>query len=261
MNPIFVQSVGLVGPGLNGWETSRAALTGTAAYRCEPLPRLDPDLLSANERRRSSEVVRLALTVAQEAMRASRLPLDTVATVFASSDGDGQILHHICEALASSERNVSPTRFHNSVHNAPAGYWSIATGCKLPSNSLCAYDVSFAAGLLDAATQVVVERRPVLLVAFDAPFPPPLDKVRGVEHAFAVALLLVPEATAQTLARWEISLGPDKRPTELPHPFSVLRSNPAARALPLLHGLASRKEETVRLAYSSDSDVVIQCRP
>jgi hypothetical protein len=261
MNPIFVQSVGLAGPGLNGWEVSRAVLASAVPYRCEPLPRLNPDILPANERRRSSEVVRLALTVAQEAMRASGLPLDAVATVFASSDGDGETLHHICEALAAPGCEVSPTRFHNSVHNAPAGYWSIATGCKLPSNSLCGYDVSFAAGLLDAATQVVVERRPVLLVAFDAPFPPPLDKVRGVEHAFAVALLLVPEATAQTLARWEISLGPDSRSTELPRPFSALHGNPAARALPLLHGLASRKEGTVRLAYSSDGDVIIYSRP
>lgn len=261
MNPIFVQRVGVLGPGLNGWEVSRAVLAGAVPYCCEPLPRLNPDILPANERRRSSEVVRLAVTVAQEAMRASNLPLDAVATVFASGDGDGQTLHHICEALAAPGCEVSPTRFHNSVHNAPAGYWSIATGCKLPSNSLCAYNVSFAAGLLDAATQVVVECQPVLLVAFDMPFPPPLDRVRRMEHAFAAALLLAPEATAQTLAKWEISLGPDSQPTELPRPFSALHSNPAAHALPLLHCLASRKEATVRLAYSSDGDVIIHSRP
>ena len=40
---------------------------------------------------------------------------------------NGQVIHEICEALATDEREVSPTRFHNSVHNASAGYWGIAT--------------------------------------------------------------------------------------------------------------------------------------
>ena len=31
-------------------------------------------------------------------------------------------VHAICESLATPERQVSPTRFHNSVHNAAAGW-------------------------------------------------------------------------------------------------------------------------------------------
>ena len=75
----------------------------------------------------------------------------------------GDITHQICEALARPEREVSPTSFHNSVHNAPAGYWSIATGSRLASTSICAYDVSFAAGLLEAAAYATVEHQPVML--------------------------------------------------------------------------------------------------
>ena len=62
---------------------------------------------------------------------------------------------------------MSPTKFHNSVHNAAAGYWTIGTGCMAPSNSLSGYECSFAAGLLEAAAQCAADRRPVLLVGFD----------------------------------------------------------------------------------------------
>ena len=64
------------------------------------------------------------------------------------------ICHEICQALALAAREVSPTRFANSVHNAAAGYWSIATGSMMESNVLCAFDASFVAGLLDAMTQL-----------------------------------------------------------------------------------------------------------
>ena len=57
------------------------------------------------------------------------------AVVFASGDADGENLHHILESLATPEHEVSPTRFHNSVHNAAAGYWNIATGARTPAHS------------------------------------------------------------------------------------------------------------------------------
>lgn len=258
MKSVYLQGVGVIGPGLCGWENSRAVLAGEAPCLNEPLPRLAPDLLPATERRRSSETVRLAVTVAQEAMRQSRLPLDKVATVFASSDGDGQTLHHICEALATPERDVSPTRFHNSVHNAAAGYWSIATGSRLPSNSLCAYDVSFAAGLLDAVSQIVVEDETVLLVAFDLPFPEPLHAVRKVECGFAAAFVLAPRRDAHTLTEWEIALQKDGPPPIFPD-VNAWASNPAARALPLLALLAQKRSGTVRLDYLHDMRVVVKC--
>ena len=52
----------------------------------------------------------------------------TLATVFSASGADGHNCHALCEQLATDDRQLSPTRFHNSVHNAAAGYWSVATG-------------------------------------------------------------------------------------------------------------------------------------
>ena len=77
-------------------------------------------------------VVKLALAVGLEACaHAGAIPARLPA-VFTSSGGDGRNCHEICAALASAERLISPTRFHNSVHNAAAGYWGIATGAPRP---------------------------------------------------------------------------------------------------------------------------------
>src|SRR5262249_59375137 len=124
-----------------------------------------------------------------------------------AAGGDGQNCHEICEVLASAARELSPTRFHNSVHNAPAGYWGIATGATAPANSLCAHDASFAAGLLEALCQVVVDHTPVLLIAYDASYPQPIHSVRPIPDAFGVALLLAPPAGSRSLARLERARG------------------------------------------------------
>jgi hypothetical protein len=184
------------------------------------------------------------MAVADEAVAASGLDAATLATVFAASGGEGSNCHALCESLAAPERPVSPTRFTNSVHNAPAGYWHIAVASRAPSTSLSAYDDSFAAGLLEAAAQVVSTMRPVLLVAGDVPYPEPLHRLRPLPHPFGVALVLAPaRASAEApLARVAITLGagagvPASR-CDHPSLDALRRAVPAARALPLLEAVA-----------------------
>ena len=80
--------------------------------------------------------VRLALTVALEAVNHASVPAEELATVFGSSNGSGLEIHKILEAVSTPEMLVSPTHFHNSVHNSSVGYWCIATGCHQPSTSI-----------------------------------------------------------------------------------------------------------------------------
>ena len=143
-----IRGVGLVGPGWSSWAQAREALAGRAAYTPHPTIAPAPEALPATERRRAGRSVRIALLTGLAAAADAGLEARGLAAIFASSGGDGDTLHEICETLASDDRSISPTRFHNSVHNAPAGYWSIATGSRLASISICAYDVSFAAGLI-----------------------------------------------------------------------------------------------------------------
>jgi hypothetical protein len=248
----FVEGVGVLGPGLNGWHASRATLGGTAQYATAPTQITASALLPAAERRRTGIPVKLALAAGCEAFaNAGRDAADT-ATVFTSSGGDSENVHAICASLASREREVSPTRFHNSVHNAAAGYWSIATRSQAPSTSLCCHDASFAAGLLEAAAYAAAEARPVALIAYDQPYPEPLNAVRTIPACFAIALVLAPQATGAAMAALDVEFERGTaQPTVMDDPaLETLRAAvPAARSLPLLAALARATKDCVVLDY------------
>jgi Beta-ketoacyl synthase, N-terminal domain len=253
---VYVDGIGLLAPGLNGWLASIPILSGAAVYETAPLVIPPPNLLPPAERRRTPAVVKLALTVAGEALANAGRSATDIATVFTSSGGDGDVIHQICEALTEPGREVSPTRFHNSVHNAPAGYWGIATGCHEPSTSLCAYDASFTAGLIEAASQVHVERRSVMLIAYDAPYPEPLNGARHISAGCGIAMLLSPEHTNASLSAMIVSVTPNAAAiATMPQPeLEAMRAGvPAARGLPLLAAIAARRGGTLSIPYLGDS--------
>ena len=257
----FVESVGLLGPGLTSWQASRPVLLGTAPHISADVPLPAPELLPAAERRRTGLPVRLAIAAGLDALGHSPRRGETLASVFTSSGGDGQVVHEICETLASTERQVSPTRFHNSVHNAPAGYWTIALHAHPASTSLCAYDWSFVAGLLEAGAQCVVEHAAVLLVSYDLPYPEPLHSKRPLEGVVGAALLLVPEKTREAFAGIELKIEPRvMAPTKMERTsLEALRAgNPTGRALPLLRALAAPAATTTLLEYLSGSTLLVE---
>jgi hypothetical protein len=237
---VSVLGIGLLGPGLPSWAAGRSLLREPASWQCTPTVVPPPARLAPTERRRAGTAIKAAIVVADEACAMAGLDPAGLATVFTSSTGDPAICHAMCEALATPARMVSPTRFTNSVHNAAAGYWHIATGCMRASTSLCALDASFAAGLLEATVQCRATGAPVLLVACDLPYPEPLNAVRTVSDVFALALVLGPPGTAVQGPSLEILSGPATTTSTCGDPAldEVRRTIPAARALPLLQALA-----------------------
>jgi len=251
----FVEGVGLLGPGLNGWQASRLLLAGGAAYAHMPTVVTASDLLPAAERRRTGLPVKLALAAGREAFVHAGRDAATTATVFTSSSGDGENLHHICAALASADRDISPTRFHNSVHNAPAGYWSIATRSHESSTSLGCHDGSFAAGLLDAAAQVAVDGKAVALISYDHPYPEPLHTARPLSASFGMALVMAPQSSSHAFATLDIGFvtGEANETGVTDSALDALRADvPAARCLPLLAALARGVTAVVILGYGRD---------
>jgi hypothetical protein len=260
----YVEGIGLLGPGLDGWSASRDMLAGNAAYVAGPTNLRASSMLPAAERRRAGVPIKLALTVGQEAFLQAGRDTRTAASVFTSSGGDNDNVHAINGILATAPREVSPTRFHNSVHNAAAGYWCIAAGTNEPSTSLCAHDASFAAGLLESATQVTVDDAAVVLVAYDHPYPEPLHAVRPIAAAFGMALILTPHQSGKSLASIEIEFasGQVRETTMQDIGLEALRRGiPAARSLPLLAALAGRKATHVSLAYLDDNHLNLQVTP
>lgn len=261
---VHLAGAGLLAPGLMGWQASKPILSGEQAYREEELPCLHSNLLPPNERRRTTQTIKLVLQVAEEAMTESSLTASQVSSVLASSNGDCEIIDKLCRVLTLPDRPLSPTHFHNSVHNAPGGYWTIATGCQRPSVSVSAHDHSFSAGLLEAATLTVVERTPVLLIAYEYPPPFPLSSARFTGAPFAVALLLTPEQVPQSQFRLtlestcEAEAAEDQLKDRLLEHFRAV--NPAARSLTLLQKLAQQTLDRVVLP-AINGQLVVTCEP
>ncbi|HMK84742.1 MAG TPA: beta-ketoacyl synthase chain length factor [Steroidobacteraceae bacterium] len=258
----YIGGIGMLGPGLSNWPEAAAVLSGRGAYRSAPTVLPQPVLLPPAERRRSGRAVKLALAVASEASAHANASPAELKSVFTSSGGDGHNCHELCQALVLSPSEISPTRFSNSVHNAAAGYWSIATGSTAASTVLCAFDGSFCAGLLEALTQVVVDGDPVLLVAYDTEYPEPLFAMRPVPDAFGTSLVLTPHREKGSLARIEASLGGETIDSLADRPLEALRAAvPAARSLPLLERIAMRARGRAVLEYLDVSNVTVEVEP
>jgi hypothetical protein len=261
---VYVEGVGLRGPGLDGWTESRPILAGTLSYRHAATGAPPIDLLPANERRRTVQTARLAVSVGTEALAMAARDIAATPTIFTSSGGDGDTIHEILKTLAAPNPELSPTRFHNSVHNAPAGYWSIAARSHAPSSSIGCHDHSFAAGLLEAAVMVTTESCAVAVIAYDVQYPEPLHAVRAIGAPFATALALSPEETLTAFASLDITLRPTRTAetkSQLPALEALRSGTPAARSLPLLEALARDAKADIVLSYLPEMELVLDLRP
>ncbi len=253
---ISIASVGIVGPGLHGWQNSKKYLRQQISPESQELPSLVPAGVSSRERRRLTENIKFAMVAAQDALDNLFAPLaiEELSTVFTSADGDLFVADKILTALTLSGKPVSPTHFHNSVHNAPAGYWHLASHSMHASTSIAGGADSFSSALLEAVSQVSFSNEPCLLVACDAH--PPQSYKQQIEPFDSLALAIVLQAANGVGLNTEcdilvISAAPrNAEPTTMADAGleQLRRTNPAARALPLLHLLANPQKDSVILS-------------
>jgi hypothetical protein len=256
----FIRSAGISAPGLAGWNASVDILRGIAPYAATPETPYAPALLPPNERRRATASVRQAFRAAEDAVNGANANARELASVFASSDADMAVLHRICASLAQTPRVISPTDFHNSVHNAASGYWSIAVQSMALTTTLSAFDASFTVGLLEAAA-LVDAQRDVLLVAYDASAPQPLLAKRPLALSASVAVVLS-ASPGGTLGRIDIDTAGAPETSCTNAALEPLRmANPALRALPLFELLAAKRAGTINQRGTGDRCVELRFSP
>ncbi|MDQ0071168.1 hypothetical protein J2W34_002962 [Variovorax boronicumulans] len=271
---LYIEGPAFWTPTLPGWDAARAAFRGEGALTDPPAKRPSPQVLAPAERRRAPDTVALALEVAAAAMAASGRNAADVPCVFASAHGDLSINDYMCGTLASDPKMLSPTKFHNSVHNAAVGYWTIGTGCMAASNAVSAYENSFASGLLEAAVQCATDQEPVLLVGYDTPTVGALTSVTDSRGMLAVAMVIAPVRTERSVAALQWSLAPhgaagdDAAATYTPLRSEAAKSlvaiNPMAQALGLFESLAHVEggdEPAFGLQLSPTLSLRLQLRP
>ena len=259
---IHIIGIGLRGPGLLNWPKAKEILIHGGFESLSETPPGVATLLPPTERRRATRVTRLALDVAEEAI--GHYDPRKVSSLFTSSGGEVGIVHEIFNTLSGPDRRLSPTAFHNSVHNAAAGYWSIASGSRMPTDSLCAYDDSFGSGLLEGLLRLQEPKDRILLVAYDVPAPYPISAHRSMTSAFAVSLLLSTNPKDQAMASISWRYLPNSAPALclLDPGLEALRStNPAARALPLLEVIAKKQAQTVVVGVGMQGSLSLEVRP
>lgn len=190
-----ITGIGAWWPQRGDWPQLRAWLRGEAiggAIAARP----PAGVLPQGERRRAPLTVLLACEVAAQACAMAGHAGADLPCVFSSAHGEVAISHDMCATLASEPLALSPTRFHNSVHNAAVGYWTLATQCHEASSALSAWHGTLGAGLFEAAVLACAESRPVLFTCYEAAAEGPLARVLGADSTQALALVLDPDPTA-----------------------------------------------------------------
>ena len=239
MTELDISGIGIWSPFFSDWQAFCEGVNGGDWQQDAPLR---PGLIPARELRRSPQSVKMAVEVLGQACTMSALDAADMAVVFSSSMGDIQITDYLCRVLADTPALVSPTRFHNSVHNATTGYWSIASGTHAPTNAVSAYAYTAPMALFEAAVQAAEEDAPVLLVCQEMAAPAALHFACPSDHPFAMALLLTKPGTyTNALASIQLSTRQETVDwPQLPEKLEALFSgNFGARMLPLLAEMAA----------------------
>jgi hypothetical protein len=237
---VAVQGIAFWASRLPGWDLARAVIRGSQPPPSAAAGRPAAALLAPTERRRAPDTVALALEVAQRACEAAGESPQTLPAIFASTHGELAISDYMCATLATTPLLISPIKFHNSVHNAAAGYWSIGTGSYASYTALSAFRYTFAAGLLEAATQVVCDQRSVLYVACDVEAKGAMATIAPSRGLLGVALVLgLHSRPGLPRLRLQLDAAENARATLARSPAAELvAENVLAPCLPLIESLA-----------------------
>jgi hypothetical protein len=251
---VRIEGIGAWLRGATDWNTLRATLRGEQGLREDAPSKPAASTLPPAERRRAPEAVLLAAEVAGQACSMANREPSSMPCVFASTHGELSITDYMCATLSVAPRELSPTKFHNSVHNAPAGYWTIATHCEHASNAITGWHTSFGAGLLEAAALVAAEQTPVLFAAYDTASSGPLAEMTRTTQPFGSAFVLAPVNGSGTPSiALRLRSGGTFDPLPLPPSLGApAADNPLnAHALAFLHVLAQDSRARLTLPAAS----------
>ena len=260
---LYVSGIGIWSDLAQDWEQLKTALAENSDTDPAGIPR--SELIPRAERRRAPKTAKLAVEVAEQACRMAKADISETASVFTSVLADTEISDNICRALALPQKILSPTKFHNSVQNAPAGYWAIGSGNHSPCNYVGGFMESWALALIEAASQCLIEQRDVLLVNYDIANKAPLSDVCQIDESFASALLLQATCTHKDSVELELELCAGSHPQPVAQSISartLSRRNPSAAVLAQLEVFAMKTDalNATELRWPINSDAHLRIR-
>ncbi len=264
---LYIESAGICAPGIQDWDEFLKCVqdtmnNGVSIDLNKPTVIPAATILPPNERRRTTKTIKLALHCMQQILPSGETTNIPMASVFASCSGDMDLVQSICMALSTDEKAVSPIQFHNSVHNAAAGYWSIGSEWMQETTSISAANGTFVAAMLESASQIHENNQKIALCCYDISSQPPLDLKRPVKYDFGCAFVLTLKPTERSMARLSLQLSTVNIISKMgQQDLETLRAdNPSAAALPLLFTLASGHEADLTIPYLPGLDMSINVK-
>jgi hypothetical protein len=251
MSFAYVGGVGLCVPqkgGTAGWSATFPGLTPS-----------DPsgDILPPVLRRRASSLARMAAAVAGQAARQASIDLSRVPLILGSAYGEIVDAVEMMREFGGPTALPSPTRFHNSVHNAAAAYLSIATGNHGFNTALAAGKATPVATMLEAMALLDECGGDALLVLLDEPPPEPFVPAEPYPAA-AVAMCLSARPGPHALA---VVTEPRRGPAPCVDLPDGLAFHPCAGAFALLATILSRRPSTVGLGADDVGQWIVDVSP
>lgn len=207
-------------------------------------PHPEASIVPARLRRRVSKLTRAALGTMGALAERTGLDLARAAVVHGSALGELDVTVELLRALCTDPAHLSPTQFHNSVHNTMAGYLSIATHNRGFSTSVAAGDETTAMALLEAGSLLAAGFTDVAVLLADEVLPSALH----AEPSYPTAALAL-----------HLTSAPTDRSIRLPTRQSASegRFDPRLRAHPCRWGFAL----AARLAAATPGPVALAPKP
>ncbi len=248
MRPAYVRGIGL-------WTPGHASPASWCQADPDPeVTKPEASLLEGPLRRRATPLTRMAIDAMHQAATMGNADLGTIPSVWATAHGEHSSAIALLAMMQRGEGKLSPTKFHNSVHNTASGYASIATGNRAPSTTLTGAGELVISAFVEATCMLESLERDIVLVLADEPLLAPYDHP-GANTGLALAFLLSHDsddalAVLSDLRRDAIAA--------LKHDDSFGRLHVAA-ALPLMECIVRGKSGTVALEFQEDAGEAVWC--
>ncbi len=261
-----VLGIGAWGPGFTHWEKLAELLVTDHPFEPE-FTKPAPVIIPANERRRAPLLVKLAVETSWQAVKENADAAANIACVFGSGLGDTDVTDYLCKALTTELKQLSPTKFHNSVHNTAAGYWTISTHCMKSANSIAAYQDTVGVVLMEAISQCALQQQPILISLYDTAVSSVLNELFSSDQNLGLSLLIAPSDHPEPGPTLHINTVASAGENTLINTqlAALLANNPCAELLHLLQALALYQQDSsqalgAHFSLSDHSALAVQVR-
>lgn len=236
MNPVFLRGVGL-------WSTGFPNPEAWCRGQADPeLKTAEAALLEGSLRRRASPLTRISVDVFEQSTRAAGADPATIPTIWATAHGEHGTAIKLLKMMLRGEGKVSPTHFHNSVHNTPSAYASIAAGNGSASTTLTGGPELVSSAILEAFCHLDAGTPEIVVVLGDEPLHAPFERA-DMQEPLAIAFVFAsePDDAAFRLS----NLRREPLPSTKPH--ERLGGLYVSAGLPLVEHVVSGRPGTIPL--------------